>query len=194
TIYAEIPPRLLRWLGKFDVTPEARPHELDVWLLAGEIIRPDAARLFRSRPGASRWQNPLAEKDGQPGVVFRWLEVEGPIYDQWPPAGHKLLFGDLPMVTRKVVPKPEREPVGTNEFERERRFAFTPPPGVEVISKKPMRDAERLLRGFVRQAYRRPADETEMKRFLPVIQSAMKKGNSFTDAVIAGYTAVLCSP
>src|SRR5204863_3366555 len=72
-IYSETPLQLLRWLGKFDITPEPQIHELDVWLLAGEMIRPDAGRLFRSRPGASRWQNPLAEKDGQPGVVFRWL-------------------------------------------------------------------------------------------------------------------------
>ncbi len=92
TITAETPPRLLRKLGDFDVTPEPGVHELDAWLLAGEMVRPDAGRLFRSRPGASRWQNPLAEKDGQPGVVFRWLEVEGPLYDQWPPAGHRLLF------------------------------------------------------------------------------------------------------
>src|SRR3989449_7037241 len=60
-IYSETPPRLLRWLGKFDITSEPGAHELDVWLLAGEMIRPDAGRLFRSRPGASRWQNPLAE-------------------------------------------------------------------------------------------------------------------------------------
>src|SRR5881296_915278 len=108
-IYSETPPRLLRWLGKFDITPEPGVHELDVWLLAGEMIRPDAGRLFRSRPGASRWQNPLAEKDGQPGVVFRWLEVEGPIYDEWPTAGHKLLFGDLPMVARKVAAAEESQ-------------------------------------------------------------------------------------
>ena len=62
-----------------------------------ETIRPDAARFFRSRPGAGRWQNPLAEKDGQPGVVFRWMEVEGPILDEWPTAGHRRLFGSLPM-------------------------------------------------------------------------------------------------
>ena len=65
---------------------------------------------------------------------------------------------------------------------------------MEVISKKPMLDAEPLLRDFVRHAYRRPAAEKEMKRFLPVIEGALKKGNNFTDAMIAGYTAVLCSP
>jgi mono/diheme cytochrome c family protein len=190
TITAETPPRLLRHLGDFDLTPEPGVHELDAWLLAGEMIRPDAGRLFRSRPGASRWQNPLAEKDGQPGVVFRWLEVEGPIYDQWPPAGHKLLFGDLPMVNRQIT-KTDENPSRTNRFGQRR---FRPPPGVEVISKKLMADAERLLREFLQHTYRRPTSETDVKRFLPVVQSALKKGNNFTDAMIAGYTAVLCSP
>src|SRR5216117_1085108 len=190
TITAETPPRLLRKLGDFDVTPEPGVHHLDVWLLAGEMIRPDAGRLFRSRPGAARWQNPLAQKDGQPAVVFRWLEVEGPIYDQWPPAGHKLLFGDLAMVNLKVVAV-EDKPGETNRFGQRR---FKPPPGVEVISKKPMADAERLLRQFVWHAYRRPTDEAELKRFLPVVRSALKQGNNFTDAMIAAYTAVLCSP
>jgi uncharacterized protein DUF1592/uncharacterized protein DUF1588/uncharacterized protein DUF1585/uncharacterized protein DUF1587/uncharacterized protein DUF1595/cytochrome c len=190
TITAEIPPRLLRHLGDFDVTPDPGVHELDTWLLAGEMIRPDAGRLFRSRPGAGRWQNPLAEKDGQPGVVFRWLEVEGPIYDQWPPVGHRLLFGDLPMTNREMA-KVEEDSGRTNRFGQRR---FRPPPGVEVLSKKPMADAERLLREFVRHAYRRPTTEADVKRFLPVVQSALKKGNTFTDAMIAGYTAVLCSP
>src|SRR2546426_758064 len=189
-IYSETPPRLLRWLGKFDITPEPGVHELDVWLLAGETIRPDAGRLFRSRPGASRWQNPLTEKDGQPGVVFRWLEVEGPIYDEWPTAGHKLLFGDLPMVARKVAAA-EEKPGETNRFSERR---FKPPARVEVVSTKPMADAEGLLRLFIRQAYRRPTDEAEVKRFLCVVGSTLKKGNNFTDAMIAGYTAVLCSP
>src|SRR5437899_8121982 len=125
TITAETPPRLLRKLGDFDVTPEPGVHELDAWLLAGEMVRPDAGRLFRSRPGASRWQNPLAEKDGQPGVVFRWLEVEGPVYDQWPPAGHKLLFGDLLMVNRAMA-KVDEDPSQTNRFGQRR---FKPPPG-----------------------------------------------------------------
>jgi hypothetical protein len=190
TITSETPPRLLRKLGDFDVTPEPGLHELDTWLLAGEMIRPDAERLFRSRPGAGRWQNPLAEKDGQPGVVFRWMEVEGPIYDEWPPAGHKLLFGDLPMVNKHAANGPEN-PSHTNKYGQHR---FKKAPGVEVISKQPMVDAERLLRNFVQQAYRHPIDDAEVKRFLPVVQSALKLGNNFTDAMIAAYTAVLCSP
>jgi mono/diheme cytochrome c family protein len=166
TIYSETVPRLLRWLGAFDVTPEPGVHELEVDLLPGETIRPDAARLFRSRPPA--WHNPLAEKDGQPGVAFRWLEVEGPIYQQWPTAGHRLLFGDLPLKDG--------------------------PDQIEVISAAPRKDAERLLRGFLQRAYRHPANEADVSRFLSVISSALDTGSNFADAMIAGYSAVLCSP
>lgn len=192
TITAETPPRILRHLGDFDVTPDPKINEIDTWLLAGELIRPDAGRLFRSRPGAGRWQNPLAEKDGQPSVVFRWLEVEGPIYDQWPPAGHKLLFGDLPMVIREGPAEPQ-EPENTRT-NREGRQRFKPAPGVEVISSNPTADAAKLLRNFISQAYRRPAPKSEVSRFLPVFRTAVHKGSSFTDAMIAAYTAVLCSP
>ena len=120
------------------------------------------------------------------------MEVEGPIYDQWPPAGHKLLFGDLPMVNRPA-PKPKLETT-SNATNRYRAKRFQKAPGVEVLSKQPMTDAERLLRNFIQRAYRSPTGESETKRFLPVVRSALKHGNSFTDAMIAGYTAVLCSP
>lgn len=187
TVYSETPPHLLRKLGNFDVTPEPTVQGLDVWLLAGETVRVDPARLFRSRPGAGRFQNPLAEKDGQPGVVFRWMEVDGPIYDEWPTAGQRLLFGNLPFTNRPPV----KMPVETNQAKASNRYV--PAPGVDVLSKKPMDDAERLLRNFVKEAYRHPA-EKEYRRFLPVIEGALKSGSPFADAMIAGYTAVLCSP
>jgi len=171
TLYAETPPRLLRWLGTLDVFPDPRVQEVEVWLLAGETIRPDAARFFRSRPGVGRWQNPLAEKDGQPGVVFRWLEVVGPLFERWPTAGHGLLFGDLPLA-------PPRSP------------------GALAVSApaRPLEKAASLLGNFLQRAYRRPVEPTEVPRFLPVITRALAAGVSFGDAMIAGYTAVLCSP
>lgn len=166
TIYSETPPRLLRRLGSFDAHIQPQVAELDTWLLEGETIRPDAARLFRSRPPA--WVNPLADKDGCPGVAFAWMEVEGPIHEQWPTAGHRLLFGDLPM--RKA----DR--------------------GVEVVSTDPALDAQRLMRQFMSKAYRRPVVDADVARMLKVVDAALKAGGSFADAMIAGYTAVLCSP
>jgi hypothetical protein len=173
TIYADTPPRLLRKLGSFDVGPQPTVRDLDVWLMAGETIRPDAARFFRSRPPDHK--NPLAEPDGMPGLAFSWMEVEGPLVDQWPPASHQVLFGNLPV-------------------ENAAKTATSSNPGVQVISKDPDSDAARLLASFVAHAYRRPVAEGETSGFLQVIQSALKSGSSFTDAMLAGYTAVLCSP
>ena len=169
TIYSDTQPRLLRWLGTFDVSPDPSVHELDVELLAGESIRPDAARLFRSRPPA--WHNPLAEKDGCPGVAFNWMEVEGPIYDQWPTAGEKLLFGELAM----------KDPAHSSD-------------AVEIVSKNPAADAPRLLKNFMTRAYRRPIADAEVQRFLAVINTALQSGDTFSDAMASGYSAVLCSP
>lgn len=168
TFYSETPPRSLRRLGAFDFGTEPTTHELDVYLLAGEMIRPDCVRLFRSRP--SNWQNPLATREGQPGVAFRWMEVEGPLQDEWPSKGHRLMFGNL-------------------------RLSKTPNgKGVDVVSEDPQKDAPRLLRSFTEAAYRRPVTQEDLDQFLPVIQGALASGSSFTDAMIAGYTAVLCSP
>ena len=167
TLYAERPPRQLRRLGSFDVGPTAAVAEMDVYLLKGETIRPDAARLFRSRPPG--WRNPLAQKDGQPGVAFRWLEVTGPIYDAWPGRGHRLLFGDLPL-------------------RADARGA------VEVVANDPDADAARLLRGFMARAYRRPPRPDDLAPFLGVARAAREAGVNFTDAMITAYSAVLCSP
>ncbi|MDB6037040.1 MAG: hypothetical protein JWM99_881 [Verrucomicrobiales bacterium] len=181
TIYAETPPRSLRRVGSFDFNPDPTVRELEVWLLAGETIRPDAARFFRSRP--PDFKNPLATKEGMPAVAFTWMEVEGPVVDQWPGAGHKLLFGNLAMQDRPPI-------ITTNRAGMQRRT----PTGVDVISTNPEHDSVRLLRQFMQRAYRRPIQEAEVQRFEGIIQNALKKGYNFTDGMIAGYTGVLSSP
>jgi hypothetical protein len=167
-IYSERPPRQLRRLGQFDFQIESSVQELHVWLLEGETIRPDAVRLFRSRP--PNWRNPLAEPDGMPGVAFNYMEVVGPIHRQWPPTGHQLLFGDLPLVTDENGGPPS------------------------VQSTNPLTDGRRLLSRFIERTSRRPQPAAELERFMHVIQHALDSGNSFMEAMLAGYTAVLCSP
>ncbi len=170
TLYAEIPPRQMRYLANVDVSPEPSVQEVEVYLLKDETIRPDAVRLFRSRP--PNWRNPLAEKDGQPGVAFRWLEVVGPIQDEWPGRGHRLLFGDLPI---------KKNAKGQ----------------IEIVSTNPRADAEKLLRNFLTRAYRHPQQpiiEEDLQRFLKLVDAALTNGGSFTDAMITAYSAVLCSP
>jgi len=46
----------------------------------------------------------------------------------------------------------------------------------------------------MQRAYRSPVNETEVRRFLVLIGAALKADHSFTDSMVAGYTAVLSSP
>jgi hypothetical protein len=161
-IYSELPPRQLRRIGEFDFQIQPSVQELDVYLLEGETIQPDAVRLFRSRP--SNWHNPLAEEDGMPGVAFSYLEVEGPMLESWPTAGHPLLFDTLP--SAKVQ--------GT----------------YQVVSNDTTIDVDRLVRRFLTKAYRRTVSEEDAKRFTTVAKNALSRGHSFQESMIAAYVAV----
>ncbi|MCU1233823.1 MAG: hypothetical protein JWP63_1790 [Candidatus Solibacter sp.] len=156
---------LNRHVGSFDLTPEPAVHDAgEVWLLAGETLVPDASRLYRSRP--NNFRNPMMQADGAPAVAFQWMEVEGPLYDESTTAGYRLLFGDLPLQ-----------------------------PNLEVTSTAPEKDEERLMRAFLRRVSRRDrADEADVKRFVGLVENQRRAGHSFTEAMIAGYTAVLGSP
>ncbi len=118
TLYTEKPPHQLRRIGAFDAAPTPTIGEFEVYLLKGETIRPDPARLFRSRP--PNWHNPLATEEGQPGVNYRWLEVEGPLVDEWPPAGRRLLFGestDPKQLMENFLRRAYRRPVAQAEID-----------------------------------------------------------------------------
>ena len=53
---------------------------------------------------------------------------------------------------------------------------------------------ERLLRNFLKTAYRGPVAEVDVQRFVKLFETCRSAGLSFTDALIASYTAVLASP
>jgi hypothetical protein len=188
TIYAEVPPQNLRKLGNFYVGPDPTQADLDVYLIKGETIRPDAARLHRSRPPDHK--NPDMGPDGGPGVAFQWMEVKGPFFDEWPAAGHKLMFGDLPLEQEEIKPPAQPEGEGGRRRFRQPLKSYK----VTAISKDPKKDAEKLLRNFMAHAYRGPVAEGDVQRFLKLARTAMDKGYSFTDSMITVYTAVLSSP
>jgi hypothetical protein len=192
TVYSDRTPGLFRKLFSYNVGPTPTVVEQEVWLIAGETIRPDATRLVRSRPPDFR--NPLAEGDGMPGVAWQWMEVEGPIFDTWPPAGHQRMFGDLPIEDVSESSAPTGNAETSQGLSAIGLRSFKGPRGVNAISTHPEEDAQRLLRQFLQDVYRRPSDEDDLQIFMGVARRALGHGYSFTDAMIATYTAVLSSP
>jgi hypothetical protein len=120
-------------------------------------------------PYASRTRN-LKEYAG-PGLAVQWLEVEGPLLDSWPTAGHRQLFGDLPL-----------RPVSSGSKV------------LTVVSEQPRADAERLLRAFMRRAYRRPIIAQDVEPIVKLVADQLDAKQSFEEAMRVGYKAILCSP
>lgn len=189
-----------RRVGEFDLTPEPSVHDIgQIWLLANETLVPDASRFYRSRP--NNFKNPLMTPEGAPAVAFRWMEVEGPLYDESTTAGFQLLFGDLPLqkvsgkdrggVAIPVIAPVERRDAGRNAGQRVVPLEEIE---VEVVPTDPRVDAKRLIGNFVRTTYRRPVEPTEVERFVALFEERTKSGLSFTEAMLATYTGVLTSP
>ena len=197
TIYAQGPIDVRR-VGEFDLTPEPGVHDLGtIMMVENEALVTDASRFFRDRPGSAG--NPLAQRDGAPAVAFRWMEVEGPLFDEATTAGYRVLFGHLPLqkaaagevMIQKLGSTDQRGAQGAGGYGRVVRTEEVP---VKVVSANPEQDAERLLRAFMARAYRRPVEEAEVQRYLALVRNEMKAGHDFTYAMLAGYTAVICSP
>lgn len=114
-----------------------------------------------------------AEKYTGPGLAVQWVEVEGPLHDSWPPESHRRIFGDL-----------ERKPAPSRKDSRR----------VEVVSKDPEADAERIIRDFTRRAFRRTVTDTDVRPFVNLAKARLAEKQSFEQAVRVALTAVLVSP
>lgn len=166
TLYALADSGDSRWLTTFDSFPEPRVIERAVILKREEKIRPDATRLVRTRPGWKR--NPLATTNGSPGFALNWLELEGPLHSQWPPASFKATFGDLPFEVKGKQ--------------------------VRLVSKNEQADARHLLHAFLKRMWRQPdVDEKRVEPYLRVYARACDLGGDFTDAIISAMAASLCA-
>ena len=126
-----------------------------------------------------------------PGLAVQWVEVEGPLATAWPPESHRRLFGELP-----IEPVDEKDAANLERAQKD--------PGKanylysiikqEVKSPEPAADAERLLRGFIPQAWRRPVSEAEMTPIIALVKDRLDSGYRFEQAMRVGYKAVLTSP
>jgi hypothetical protein len=155
-----------RLLGYFEAPADAPAViEFVCPLTSGSYVDFAAHKL----PYAPRTRN-LKEYSG-PGLAVRWLEVEGPLIDSWPPPSHRRLFGDLPL-----------RPVAAGGQV------------LTVASEKPRTDASRLLSAFMRRAYRRPVSPQDVAPVAKLVFDQLDAKQSFEEAMRVGYKAILCSP
>ena len=182
-----------RFLHFFDVPAVAAVVEFTAPLLGNEHLVFYCATLDdRGQPGGSSPPAKVPYKG--PGIAVEWMEMEGPLIEQWPPESHRRLFGDLPLVKwtkESGLREPEPSTIGTG---LERR-PWHPPGGPYMVeSKHPAEDSERLLRAFMERAYRRPVEAGEVRRMQALAMEGVAQKRCFQDAMRIAYKAVLTSP
>jgi len=137
-------------LGYFEATSQPKRFEIE-----GKVGERSAIQFFLL--GLPTWINDVT-KGTHPGVGFGPVEVSGPLYDQWPPASHRQLLGEVD------------------------------------LAKGNIEDAERIFKGFVPRAFRRPARAGEVERYVALVRRRIEAGRPFESSLRAGLTAILCSP
>jgi len=171
-----------RFLGTWDA-PADKPRviEFETRLEKGHSIR-----VSYHGSGYVKIEDAAAWKD--PGLAVQWVEVDGPIMDDWPTASQRSLFGTLPFESsfpdRRVADHVKR----TGKRESWMREEWHP------VSAQPAADAEKVLRDFVPRAFRRPVGDAEVEPFLALVKSRLPQGYSFEEAMRVGFRAVLTSP
>lgn len=114
-----------------------------------------------------------ADKYEGPGLAVQWVEVEGPLYDNWPPESHRRIFGDM---------------------EQGKSPSYNFSDRVEVVSSNPLPEADRILRKFARRAFRRNVTDEDIAPLLALVEAKMADKYSFEQAVRVGLKAIMISP
>jgi hypothetical protein len=112
-----------------------------------------------------------AAKYAGPGLAVHWVEIEGPLGESWPPESHRRLFGELKQ--------------GVFGKYRER---------LEVVSQNPAEDADRILRPFLRRAFRRPVTDADLSPYLALVRIRLEEKDSFEQSIRVALAAILSSP
>lgn len=115
--------------------------------------------------GAEKWEGP--------GLAVQYIDIEGPLNPTWPPESHRRIFGDLP-----------QKPYWDNQYGEL----------AEVVSDRPLVDAERILKDFTRRAFRRAVTAQDVAPFLAVVRAKLADGYSFEPAMRAALKGVLIAP
>jgi hypothetical protein len=129
-----------------------------------------------------------------PAIVVKPLEITGPLHESWPPAGHRLLYGDAAeRVPAAEVAKTSQVP--DSILRPVRAYRQLKETVTVQLAPEVMENAVReTLTRFISRAFRRPATAEEVELYQAMVRDRLTKGECLEVAMNAAHRAVLCSP
>ncbi len=162
---------LLEPVTCFEAGEQPRTIEFTTWLPKGHMleIRPQDATIKRARFAGGQVGAGEGEPQDVPGVAINQLEMRQ-VYRFSVEELRQRLFGDL-------------------RYEKAKQTGLLKP-----VVTKPLVKIEGLLSAFACQAFRHPVPHEELIGYVELARDVHEQTRSFTEAVRAGYRAILCSP
>jgi hypothetical protein len=165
--------------GYFSLAPgKPQTVELTAWMEKGYMVEITPQGLHD--PEFLIKKNGIVNFKG-PGLAITSVEIEGPITEEFPTRGHRLIFDGINR--REIEPR--------NPGEKKKTYYI---PRFEIVSADPTRDVVPVLGRFASAAFRRPATEEDIAPYLILFQGQMSGGADFESALKTALAAMLCSP
>ena len=215
-------------LGFVDALP-GKPQKFNFTekLTPGQVFRiypsnlPRVNTLGKEKSGIKAVDN--KQKYKGPGLLVSKIIVDGPVYDQWPPESHKVLWGDVPLKklsgakkwndpnahlksAPKLIAKPKLTKQGRNyvykngqKYGGEKIYpsangAQEAPRVYALNPQDPAVSARQLISDFLPKAYRRKVTTAEINECFKVFQHWHSKGVSFEESMRTVYKYILTTP
>ncbi|WP_395748965.1 DUF1592 domain-containing protein [Prosthecobacter sp.] len=155
-----------------------REYEFTTRLDGSEHIVINCDSVGKDRKGQNIYNVGAGEFKGT-GLAMQWIEVEGPLSSEWPPASLKKALGDVPL---KEVD------------EKQKKFRDGKPLGYELAPADVKQSIASGLSGFAARAFRRPLEQDEAAPYIALATQAVDEGRNFEEAMRVGLRAILTSP
>ncbi len=107
----------------------------------------------------------------RPEARIDWMELEGPVYTQWPPASQT-----------KLLPDPQSLGLEPDAAQ------------LDADTAKSTAYVQKVLARFMQRAYRRPVSKSELAAKLELYQAARREGLSLREAIKRPLKSMLVSP
>jgi hypothetical protein len=133
------------------------------------------------RAGKLPQRNPAGVKhyEGE-GMLLKEVVIEGPLLEEWPPRGRKLLLGDV--VVKEVEPSDPKQ---------KKKKGYVPKYKVEVAN--PQLAMRQALPGFLCALFRRPVKEAEVLPYQQLFEKEWAQSHDYLTAMRSVGIAAMCS-
>ena len=168
--------RLIQYFNLIQDKP--RTIELIVPLTINEHLRVSGYGIGIDDDGKSVWNVDSVKDWKVPGMAIEWIEIEGPLLNQWPPESVTRLFGT------RAIRKLDNRGRWTNQGHLE----------YELAPEDPRAASSEAITSFAAQAFRRPLKQGDADRFIKLAHSELDRGKSYEQAIRVAIRAILVSP